>query len=339
MPVPNPQTIYWDDWLLIGIQLIGMVALIIYVKKTWDIAEETRNSVEVSNAALQEARESRVAAMLPRILVYFSAERLQFAEIVIENIGRGTAVDVKFEFTPELQSSWQGAEPAAFFTTPKVLPPGYRVNHLLDYWPEYFAKNLPRQYRVRITYKGEEDGKEYSLDQLLDASAIDNRVLLDDKGISDVVRELERLRQDVKAKLEDLQRTVDRNHRQGLYRGERVPAVAAIQELLISWRVLAFVQEHQAGHISWDSALEVVREKAFSATCATIADSLPASTQVVMLELLAQVTRQRGVMYAERFEQLKKVFDELDRLYPEHRLVSETQLLKNPEIADASSAR
>lgn len=336
--MPDPHAIFWDDWLLLLIQLAGVAALALFVRKTWEIARETRHAADASNAALQEAREARLAAeamsqaalhearearlaaLTPRVMVYFSPEPLHSADIVIENIGSGTATDVVFRFEPELRSSAPDYRPGAFFDTPKFLPPGYRTRHNFDLWSSYLASSLPRRYVVHVTCTGAEDGRTHSVEHVLDVSAIENRVELEQKGIPQLVEDVQRVHREVKDGFERLQRHLERHQRQALYRGEPLPALPAIRQLLVSWRVLAYVHEQALSQVHWDSALEVIREKAYTAAYATVADGLPPATQAAMLQLLAELTRSWGTLYPERFNKLRDAFAALDALYPAHRL-------------------
>ncbi|MDO9044815.1 MAG: hypothetical protein Q7U35_05845 [Methanobacteriaceae archaeon] len=55
------------DIILVGVQIATLIALITYVKKTWDMAVSTEKSAKVSEKTLDEIKETRdqeVAHML-----------------------------------------------------------------------------------------------------------------------------------------------------------------------------------------------------------------------------------------------------------------------------------
>ena len=68
------------DWILFFTQILTLVALVIYVWKTWEMASATRRAAEASAAAVREAIDARLEALAPRILVYFGYESLHLAE-------------------------------------------------------------------------------------------------------------------------------------------------------------------------------------------------------------------------------------------------------------------
>lgn len=65
--MPNPQQIFWDDWALLVIQAATLVALVVYVWKTWEMATATRDAASASARAIEEARQARAEALAPRV--------------------------------------------------------------------------------------------------------------------------------------------------------------------------------------------------------------------------------------------------------------------------------
>jgi hypothetical protein len=172
--MPNPQQIFWDDWLLMGFQAATLIALVVYVWKTWEMASATRDAASASSRAIEEARQARAEALAPRVLVYLNQSELTNAQVVIQNAGAGTATDLQITFEPPLQSS-HGWEVNRYFKTAKpILPPGARIEHVFDTWASYLNSELPRTYKVGIRCVGAETGVRYETEQTLDVTALEH---------------------------------------------------------------------------------------------------------------------------------------------------------------------
>lgn len=259
--MPDPKSVYWDDWLLIFFQAATLVALVIYVWKTWHIAAETRRTAEAAIDATSEAREARLAFLAPRIQIYFSVEDVHQAEIVVENIGTGVARDVQITFDPPLQSSFDLARqdsrsPRAveFFETVKpVMPPAYRFTHVFDSWPKYLQNQLPMRYVVTVNCTGAENGRPYSTQHVLDVNAIKSLLQIQRKGIHDVATELERFREALVKQLTNL------NEIQAAAAADLpLPWVAtsyqeSVSLLSVTWKSFRASKEHERAYVSWNA--------------------------------------------------------------------------------------
>jgi hypothetical protein len=138
---PNPANIFWDDWLLLFVQVATLVVLMVYVWKTWEMAASTSRAAQTSLEAVEESRTARLEALAPRIVIYFDSDKHFSAQVVIYNAGSGTAGDLRLTFDPPLQAS-QHPELLEFFKTPQsVFPPGYRLAQTFDSWPGYLRSN------------------------------------------------------------------------------------------------------------------------------------------------------------------------------------------------------
>src|SRR5687768_16207104 len=122
--MPNPGQIPAVQWTLFLVQLGTLLALIVYVWKTWQMATATAASAKAASDTVAEMRSARLDISAPRIVVYFSSPDSHLANIVIENAGSSTAADVQLTFDPPLQSSFERSSPK-FFDSPKVLPPHF----------------------------------------------------------------------------------------------------------------------------------------------------------------------------------------------------------------------
>lgn len=73
-----PPTKDWLDVLLAMIQILTLIALGIYVKKTWDMAVSAEET-------LQEMKDTRDQETSPYIVAYFEVSRYELY-LVIENV-------------------------------------------------------------------------------------------------------------------------------------------------------------------------------------------------------------------------------------------------------------
>lgn len=197
-----PTTATFVDRTRFYLEIATLLFLAIYVRDTARIADATARS-------LIEAQEARRESLAPRIMVYFKPTASQVAEIVVENLGAGTAKDVTFAFDPPLQASREGMTGKAreFFGPKPMLPPGYQSSTVLGIWPEYFEnKDLPSVYSATVEYAGVENEKRYKVTHILDTRLNTDRLWISKKGIHDLVREVEHLRRDLARDMKELSR-------------------------------------------------------------------------------------------------------------------------------------
>ena len=124
----------WIDLILAGVQIFTLIALVIYVKKTWDMADSTEKSVN-------EMKEARDQESAPYVLVYFDFCDHEMY-LVVENAGKGLAKDVSFDFEPSLVNSrgTKISELSLLKDGIGSIPPKYQIRHFFDMSPSYFLK-------------------------------------------------------------------------------------------------------------------------------------------------------------------------------------------------------
>jgi len=186
--------------LLIANQLFligALVALILYVKKTSQIAKSSEasteamkkttaaslKSVELSRQILAEMKETRSMLTAPLVVAYFERggdARVTYLFFILENVGKGVARDIKFSFSPEIRS--HDAESAERILElgkgVDSLPPNYRLKNLFGRASYYIdlegrmGKELnsaePRQFEVAVDFKDAVTGEQHSEKYLLD---------------------------------------------------------------------------------------------------------------------------------------------------------------------------
>jgi hypothetical protein len=198
-PSPQASTLKLSDptklpavqWALFGTQVVTLLALIITVWKTWEMAVATQKAANATAATVEEMRKARESASAPHIVVYLASPGSNIAEIIVENFGEGTARDIQLKIEPPLQSSLS-KDIGRFFETPKWLPPRSRLSHALDVWSTYFASDYPRRYTVKVDYVGVNDGKQYSDEYVLDIDSFRHMAAWGKKDLGDLVKTIDK---------------------------------------------------------------------------------------------------------------------------------------------------
>ena len=270
----DPRTVFWDDWALFAAQILTLAAIAVYVWKTWEMASATRRAAEASAAAVKEAIDARLEAMAPRILVYFGADELQWAEVVVENRGQGTAIDLSIHFDPPLQGSQSHWNPNRYFERPKaVFPPGYRIAQSFDSWPSYFSAATPRKYEVTVTYTGKENGKSYSDLHVLDVLSIEHRSQFSRKSMDDLVRTLEKTTAAVENGFKALKEDLSLRTATEVYLHEPTrDAMSYARELVGAWDAGMRIEEVVHTRFWWEPLLRSMRTSSFLGYQAAVRD-------------------------------------------------------------------
>ncbi len=181
--------------ILAGVQILTLIALIIYVVKTWQMASATKNYAKTTEKTLDEMKETRVQESAPYVVVYFDFIGHEIY-LVVENVGKGLAKDVKIEFRPELENTGQGKK---INDTPMIkdgigsIPPNYKIRHFFDMSFAYYEKKLPLEYKVKISYNGGLTNIEKTTENVLDLAFHQKISFLGKKGMNELVKEIETL--------------------------------------------------------------------------------------------------------------------------------------------------
>jgi hypothetical protein len=163
--------------------------------------------VTAAIVALRQVREARAQReQQGRPFVVMTLEvATTVAQFKIENVGRTIARNVRFEFNPPIESSWDGEAghvPIAQTNLLKhgipTLPPGKPVEALFDQLPARLGREMPDDYEVTVSYEGPL-GKTYSEPMTIGYSHLKevgriHRADIHDvhKEIKDIARELHR---------------------------------------------------------------------------------------------------------------------------------------------------
>ena len=196
------------DLALALVQIATLIALIIYVIKTWQIASASKKSTVVSEGILKEMKESRDQEVAPYVVAYFDIPYgMPLIYLIVRNAGKRVAKDVKLEFQPPLKNS----NGEVINDMPLIkdgirsIPPEYEIKTFFDSAISYFKKNeLPLTYTVKVSYSGGLRPATRNTEQIMDLSAFKS-VYINVKGMHELVKEVEKLvkhNNEVRQKLE-----------------------------------------------------------------------------------------------------------------------------------------
>jgi hypothetical protein len=144
-----------EEWLVAAAWATVVIYLVLGVFAWIQVlqAKKLRES-----QALQ-ARELREAEARPYVVVDFEPDRVPFVNLVVANLGRTMARNVRVEADPPFDSSVYRSGPvplAKFKLFSEGIPslaPGKRIVLLFDQMLDRADAGLPESYRVRLTYE------------------------------------------------------------------------------------------------------------------------------------------------------------------------------------------
>jgi hypothetical protein len=191
-------------------QVVGvasLVALIVYVVKTWHIAgataraaaateaaaTATAQSARVSERVLAEMQQAREFESAPYVIAYFDIPpSAPLVYVVAKNIGRSAARDVRLEFDPPIISKLSSGEVSTLptFLTDGVpfMPPDFEMRSILWSALDVFRgeSGIPQGYKVTVSYTDSKSGKQHSESYVLDFSAFRETVYTSQKTVNDI---------------------------------------------------------------------------------------------------------------------------------------------------------
>ena len=196
------------DFILAMVQIGTLIALVVYVIRTGQIASASKKSAELSERILKEMKESRNQEFAPYVVAYFDIPYgMPFIYLIVRNAGKSVAEDVKLEFQPPLKNSNGEVINDIPFIKEGIgsIPPESEIKTFFDTAISYFKnKELPLTYTVKVSYSGGLWPATRKKEQIMDLSAF-KTAYIKVKGMHELVKEVEKLvtyNEEVKQKLE-----------------------------------------------------------------------------------------------------------------------------------------
>lgn len=163
-----------------GIEAATLVAVIIYVWKTWSMAHEMKLSREETSK--------------PSVICYFehNSEVFNCFDFVVKNYGHSAAIDVELIFNPELRGDFGQRMPNKIF---KLMPPGYEWRTLWDSFVRlHNDPTAPNGYTATVSYHWGHHKKHEEFGVSFDIKSIGHRHRL---GVVTAKESLEKIAQGI----------------------------------------------------------------------------------------------------------------------------------------------
>jgi len=136
-------------------QVATLVALIVYVWKTWTMARATSEAAAATQMSLQELKLTREQQIRPYVICYFQhSSDPSLYELVIRNTGESMAFDVDIAFSPPLQEYLKSNATSSPVASRKfkALPPGYEWRTLWGSFIGIDKAAVPDSFDAKVSY-------------------------------------------------------------------------------------------------------------------------------------------------------------------------------------------
>jgi hypothetical protein len=181
----DPRTWAWSDpdqiTAIVGILTVGALGVAAIIA--------ARQLSAATRAQRQSMRPYVSLDLVPAHGIVFRFE--------LQNFGKTAATDVAIEFAPPFVSTWDGAlETPAFVSVVPFLVPGRKHRWIADHAPDRKKSSLPDKFVATIAYSGP-DGVRYNEDFEIDFGLYWGMQDIRDKGMHDLVNEVEKIRKSI----------------------------------------------------------------------------------------------------------------------------------------------
>ena len=178
------------------IQILTLLALIVYVIKTSEMASATRKSAEVAEKTVLEMQEARDQESAPYVIAYFDVlVGKNLIYLVVKNVGKSIATSVELTFDPQLQGGDISKCCKEFLTENVILsiPPNYEIRTIFETFSDYLRLGYPLCYNVTISYHGGINTESRVAQYKLDLSQFRGIAFVKEHDTGDVVKQIEKL--------------------------------------------------------------------------------------------------------------------------------------------------
>ncbi len=177
------------------IQVATLFVVIIYTIYTARMTSAARASANAANNTIKEMKEAREQESAPYIVVYFDVpQNKPLIYLIIKNVGKSIATDVKFTFTPSLSSNvFKNINDTPLIKDGiRSLPPNYELRTFFDGVINRFDNaTFPMTYRVEVSYVGGLKKERTTSTQMLDLSMFYDLLQTRESGVNELVKAIE----------------------------------------------------------------------------------------------------------------------------------------------------
>ncbi|MDP8928744.1 MAG: hypothetical protein M3O70_09260 [Actinomycetota bacterium] len=141
------------------------------------------------------AKRTREDETRPFVVLDFDLDTgTHIISLVVENIGKTVARDVRIEFdeipTSTLDPQWALSRSTLLSEGLRTMPPKRRITAIFDQYPPRYEQGLPMRYEATARYRGE-SGKTYADDYVLDLGVYAGLGFIHKKGLHEIAKVLE----------------------------------------------------------------------------------------------------------------------------------------------------
>lgn len=176
------------------VAIVTLIALIVYVWKTWEMAAATRAAAIAAEKTVAEMRASREGEWRPYVLLqFFLRPNSSAVYLSVRNVGKSAARNVRMVFDKPLVTSRSSviSDQSMFVNGIAVLPPGAELITFFDVAFAIFQPQQPyRTWTVEMEYAADQSTEPYHETQILDLECFRGTSLSQEKGAGDIVKEL-----------------------------------------------------------------------------------------------------------------------------------------------------
>lgn len=205
----NKETI---DCVLVIVQIATLIALIVYVWKTWQMASATRKASEAAQNTVNEMKTSREAEYRPYVVAYFELVRHNIILFTVKNNGHSQAREISVIFEPEIKAT-NGDKIRRILSSSFgdfSLQPQQLLQTYVDQISRYLNNDqFPSSYKIIVQYKSGDSSQRYEDVYYLDLGVYKGLLVLDDKDIPALVDELRHIKEKTNLVAASLKRLAD----------------------------------------------------------------------------------------------------------------------------------
>lgn len=176
------------------VEVISLIALVIYVIKTWQMASETKRAAEATQASVREMQITRERETAPYIVVYLDIVDNFAFSLVIKNLGKTSASNLKINITPPLTSSFSNnnydVNDLSFLKKGfPSFPPNYEFRATFDTADNQLSEiNSDLVYIAEVSYEDAATNLPYQISYTLDPAVF--KGILNFEQMGDLKREI-----------------------------------------------------------------------------------------------------------------------------------------------------
>ena len=174
------------------IQILTLIALVIYVWKTWSMADAASKAALASEKSINEMKLGREDQSKPKVVCYFehNSKTRQTYDLVIRNYGHSAAFNVNLAFSPELQHygamSLRPLKEKHF----RIMAPGYEWRTFWDSFPGTDMSRTPDEFIAVITFDWDNDRKHERYETQFDVKSLIGTNWLGETSIEDSLQQI-----------------------------------------------------------------------------------------------------------------------------------------------------